>query len=156
MPGALRSETHPELDFPSALGGTRTPNLLIRSQMLYPIELQALVAWLDTGRSEPDQVRSCHSTPHYRTDVGPSPGWCRQVILGNLAATAVPSRRRAAGPRRTPRPSREYEPRRLEPLRPWGGRRARADSAWPVSVAAASEPEVWLAARRGIEPLLPA
>src|SRR5580658_9663221 len=25
----------------SALGGTRTPNLLIRSQMLYPIELQA-------------------------------------------------------------------------------------------------------------------
>ncbi len=93
MPGALRSETHPELDFPSALGGTRTPNLLIRSQMLYPIELQALVAWLDTGRSEPDQVRSCHSTPHYRTDVGPSPGWCRQVILGNLAATAVPSRR---------------------------------------------------------------
>jgi hypothetical protein len=27
----------------SALGGTRTPNLLIRSQMLYPIELQALI-----------------------------------------------------------------------------------------------------------------
>jgi hypothetical protein len=27
----------------SALGGTRTPNLLIRSQMLYPIELRALV-----------------------------------------------------------------------------------------------------------------
>ena len=26
----------------SALGGTRTPNLLIRSQMLYPIELRAL------------------------------------------------------------------------------------------------------------------
>jgi hypothetical protein len=25
----------------SALGGTRTPNLLIRSQMLYPIELRA-------------------------------------------------------------------------------------------------------------------
>ena len=30
-----------ELDFLGALGGTRTPNLLIRSQMLYPIELQA-------------------------------------------------------------------------------------------------------------------
>ncbi len=29
-------------DLVSALGGTRTPNLLIRSQMLYPIELQAL------------------------------------------------------------------------------------------------------------------
>ena len=26
----------------SALGGTRTPNLLIRNQMLYPIELRAL------------------------------------------------------------------------------------------------------------------
>ncbi len=26
----------------SALGGTRTPNLLIRSQMLYPIEPRAL------------------------------------------------------------------------------------------------------------------
>ena len=30
-------------DSVSALGGTRTPNLLIRSQMLYPIELRALV-----------------------------------------------------------------------------------------------------------------
>jgi hypothetical protein len=28
----------------SALGGTRNPNLLIRSQMLYPIELRARVA----------------------------------------------------------------------------------------------------------------
>jgi hypothetical protein len=28
--------------FKSALGGTRTPNLLIRSQMLYPIEPRAL------------------------------------------------------------------------------------------------------------------
>ncbi len=36
---------HPELqgcgDLCGALGGTRTPNLLIRSQMLYPIELRA-------------------------------------------------------------------------------------------------------------------
>ena len=29
------------LDLPSALGGTRIPNLLIRSQMLCPIELRA-------------------------------------------------------------------------------------------------------------------
>ena len=29
--------------FKSALGGTRTPNLLIRSQTLYPIELQAQI-----------------------------------------------------------------------------------------------------------------
>ena len=36
-----------------ALGGTRTPNLLIRSQMLYPIELRAQqgdsTAHLDRG-----------------------------------------------------------------------------------------------------------
>jgi hypothetical protein len=31
------------LSLPYAPGGTRTPNLLIRSQMLYPIELRALI-----------------------------------------------------------------------------------------------------------------
>ena len=31
-----------ELGGQGALGGTRTPNLLIRSQMLFPIELRAL------------------------------------------------------------------------------------------------------------------
>ena len=48
---------HPELqlsgDLCGALGGTRTPNLLIRSQMLYPIELRAQhgdsTAHLDLG-----------------------------------------------------------------------------------------------------------
>ena len=30
-----------QADFRYAPGGTRTPNLLIRSQMLYPIELRA-------------------------------------------------------------------------------------------------------------------
>ena len=34
-------EPHLPADSLSALGGTRTPNLLIRSQMLYPIELRA-------------------------------------------------------------------------------------------------------------------
>ena len=33
----------------SALGGTRNPNLLIRSQMLYPIELRALDSVPDLG-----------------------------------------------------------------------------------------------------------
>ena len=36
--GFVRSEKHP--DFIGASGGTRTPNLLIRSQKLYPIELR--------------------------------------------------------------------------------------------------------------------
>ena len=39
--GQAPRRTRPELDLSSALGGTRTPNLLIRSQMLYPIELRA-------------------------------------------------------------------------------------------------------------------
>ena len=34
----------------SALGGTRTPNLLIRSQMLSPIELRALEGRHHTGQ----------------------------------------------------------------------------------------------------------
>ena len=37
-------KTGSDLDLCSALGGTRTPNLLIRSQMLSPIELRAPVA----------------------------------------------------------------------------------------------------------------
>ena len=39
-PEAPPANTAMTRDF-SALGGTRTPNLLIRSQMLYPIELRA-------------------------------------------------------------------------------------------------------------------
>ena len=34
LPAAVGAPTAPELDFLGALGGTRTPNLLIRSQML--------------------------------------------------------------------------------------------------------------------------
>ncbi len=33
-----------DLDWPSALGGSRTPNLLIRSQMLYPLSYERLRA----------------------------------------------------------------------------------------------------------------
>ena len=43
----------PDLDFSSAPGGTRIPNLLIRSQMLYPIELRAL-APVRTADGVPD------------------------------------------------------------------------------------------------------
>ena len=43
----LSADSHPPSQAPhlpisGALGGSRTPNLLIRSQMLYPIELRAL------------------------------------------------------------------------------------------------------------------
>jgi hypothetical protein len=40
----------------NAPGETRTPNLLIRSQMLYPIELRALLAM--PGTKVPTLVRS--------------------------------------------------------------------------------------------------
>ena len=48
---AVRSAGLLTWDF-SALGGTRTPNLLIRSQMLYPIELRAQVEPGESRRSE--------------------------------------------------------------------------------------------------------
>ena len=46
----------------SALGGTRIPNLLIRSQMLYPIELRALDSAPDLGFLSQDWLGST-STP---------------------------------------------------------------------------------------------
>src|SRR6478735_5144677 len=47
----------------SALGGTRTPNLLIRSQMLYPIELRAL----GSPETLPDRVRRAEKSRRLRT-----------------------------------------------------------------------------------------
>ena len=35
-----RREYGPDLRLPGALGGTRTPNLQIRSQMLYPLSYE--------------------------------------------------------------------------------------------------------------------
>ena len=48
-------------DLLSALGGTRTPNLLIRSQMLYPIELRAPI-----GKGILSGVAS---GPHYQDEL---------------------------------------------------------------------------------------
>ena len=45
-----------DLDLHCALGGTRTPNLLIRNQMLYPIELQAQVGPTSATSSTPKRV----------------------------------------------------------------------------------------------------
>src|ERR1700683_214013 len=59
-----------ELDFLSALGGTRTPNLLIRSQMLYPIELQAPAEPACAGSVflyPLDRHQQRLDVPHYRT-----------------------------------------------------------------------------------------
>src|SRR6202035_463814 len=58
VPGRLR----PGLPL-SALGGTRTPNLLIRSQMLYPIELQAPIFPDGTTRSAPGTAGHPIGTP---------------------------------------------------------------------------------------------
>jgi hypothetical protein len=38
---------------PSALGGTRTPNLLIRSQMLYPLSYERSITALTCGFAPP-------------------------------------------------------------------------------------------------------
>ena len=55
----------------SALGGTRTPNLLIRSQMLYPIELRAQRPEC-TGHPEPGPppVTAATGRPDWRETVG--------------------------------------------------------------------------------------
>jgi hypothetical protein len=55
------SPHRPDQDLSSALGGTRTPNLLIRSQMLYPIELRAQNFWI-----VPDAPGSTGSCQHRR------------------------------------------------------------------------------------------
>ena len=39
-------------------GGIRTPNLLIRSQKLYPVELQALISKSQNPRSKSQRVES--------------------------------------------------------------------------------------------------
>src|SRR5688572_18024231 len=48
-----RTLTDCDLHVRSALGGTRIPNLLIRSQMLYPIELRAQRGTRSVGDSFP-------------------------------------------------------------------------------------------------------
>jgi hypothetical protein len=46
-------------DFDCALGGTRTPNLLIRSQMLYPLSYERSLC--SVLHSEPFTVRASRS-----------------------------------------------------------------------------------------------
>jgi hypothetical protein len=56
-----------------ALGGTRTPNLLIRSQMLSPIELRAPVAETQGylgAEAAPNRWRSYHFVPGQRIHRG--------------------------------------------------------------------------------------
>ena len=50
-----------------ALEGTRTPNLLIRSQMLYPLSYERSAAWLNLtlDRQAPDlQIELVSTSPH--------------------------------------------------------------------------------------------
>src|SRR5215217_6056134 len=48
-------DQRPDQDFCSALGGIRTPNLLIRSQMLYPLSYERLGASLGSRSPGPHQ-----------------------------------------------------------------------------------------------------
>src|SRR5580700_11792652 len=87
----------------SALGGTRTPNLLIRSQMLYPIELQAPATTWD-GPARPEPGTAGHPTRALVAGISGRPGravrdrrWCR-------SARAQPGWRRSPGARRMRRP----------------------------------------------------
>src|SRR5690606_11623814 len=103
----------------SALGGTRTPNLLIRSQMLSPIELRAPVAEEQAyrGRRRAPNRHLPPGRPPRRPDA-PSPAWlawpattaaaeggwpCRTTAPGTSCTTPTPtSWRRRAGCATTP------------------------------------------------------
>ena len=61
------------LIFVGAPGETRTPNLLIRSQMLYPIELRALN--IITGMQNSPLAKAGDTTPE---------AFSRQVLRGTL------------------------------------------------------------------------
>src|SRR5215208_5376288 len=50
-------DQRPDQDFFSALGGIRTPNLLIRSQMLYPLSYERLWGESRTSPPSPSPVR---------------------------------------------------------------------------------------------------
>src|SRR5580658_8729486 len=87
-----------DLDVLSALGGTRTPNLLIRSQMLYPIELQAPATTSD-GPARPEPGTAGHPT---RASGGHHLGPSRS---GGQEAAPVPKRSSAARLAAVPRSS---------------------------------------------------
>ena len=65
-----RREYGPDLRKPGALGGTRTPNLLIRSQMLYPLSYER---WC------PDSLR--HLVPRLCTAGHPQASTAPEALL---------------------------------------------------------------------------
>src|ERR671917_2748469 len=67
----------PDQDFFSALGGIRTPNLLIRSQMLYPLSYERRTHPMASARIVPPEVGDPASL---------LPSWRRHLSGGNLAA----------------------------------------------------------------------
>jgi hypothetical protein len=76
---------------PNAPGGTRIPNLLIRSQMLYPIELRA--------RSKTTADNDRHSRPKTDTDYRPHPPDRQPVHLAFAAQIEMsPSRSGQSSP----------------------------------------------------------
>ena len=92
----------------SALGGNRTPNLLIRSQMLYPIELRALVEPPDPRRPVgsgqrrigPEPRRPCsRGSPWrrvgYKVDEGRR--CCRGAVTRATVGYKIAGRGRGAG-----------------------------------------------------------
>ena len=82
-----------------ALEGIRTPNLLIRSQMLYPLSYERFAVWLGTrlhGRPGKAKTRAwamSHTRTSHRTaelpagravalarDAAALPEWCREGV----------------------------------------------------------------------------
>src|SRR5215217_4786737 len=74
-------DQRPDQDFCSALGGIRTPNLLIRSQMLYPLSYERLGASLG-----PRPLGLHQYVATGRTSMAPP-----SRAAGTLAATATAS-----------------------------------------------------------------
>ena len=78
-----------------ALGGTRTPNLLIRSQMLYPLSYECLVV-LGTPCAV---IKNCSTVPELPSTDYPLPsGWslaaaCAGQRTRQTAVTTTPERR---------------------------------------------------------------
>ena len=69
LPMGARGVT--DVHFSSALGGTRTPNLLIRSQMLYPLSYERL-GWSVYGRPSSREIGSTLRQPTVWPYISPS------------------------------------------------------------------------------------
>src|SRR5215212_3955549 len=80
------ADQRPDQDFCSALGGIRTPNLLIRSQMLYPLSYERFRASLG-----PHSPRAHQYVATGRISMPPP-----RRAAGTLAATALAASRSSA------------------------------------------------------------